>query len=70
MFNVIVAFEVFDAGDRATHGWSKVTGHLVWDVIGKVKKHDLAVMEWCLESTMTTHSSTPSFMRMSSLMGK
>ena len=32
MFNVGVAFEVLDAGERAPHGWSKVTGHLVWDV--------------------------------------
>ena len=31
MFNVSVAFEVLDAGERAPHGWSKVTGHLVWD---------------------------------------
>ena len=32
MINVIVAFEVFDAGERAPHGWSKLTGHLVWEV--------------------------------------
>ena len=32
MFNVSVTFEVLDAGERAPHGWSKVTGHLVWDV--------------------------------------
>ena len=32
MFNVGVAFEVLDVGERAPCGWSKVTGHLVWDV--------------------------------------
>ena len=32
MFNVGVAFEVLGAGERVPHGWSKVTGHLVWDV--------------------------------------
>lgn len=32
MFNVGVAFEVLDEGAKAPPGWSKVTGHLVWDV--------------------------------------
>ena len=32
MYNVGVAFEVLEEGVRALNGWTKVTGHLVWDV--------------------------------------
>lgn len=32
MFNVGVAFEVLEEGAKAPAGWSKVTGHLVFDV--------------------------------------
>ena len=32
MYNVGVAFEVLDEGQQAPKGWSKVTGHIVWDV--------------------------------------
>jgi hypothetical protein len=32
MHNVGVAFEVLEEGKKAPVGWSKVTGHLVWDV--------------------------------------
>ena len=32
MYNVGVAFEVLEEGVRAPNGWTKVTGHLVWDV--------------------------------------
>ena len=32
MHNVGIAFEVLQEGQRAPVGWSKVTGHLVWDV--------------------------------------
>ena len=31
MTNVGVAFEVLEEGRQAPPGWSKVTGHLVWD---------------------------------------
>ena len=32
MYNVGVAFEVLDEGQQAPPGWTKVTGHLVWDI--------------------------------------
>ena len=32
MYNVGVAFEIKDEGVPAPKGWSKVTGHIVWDV--------------------------------------
>jgi hypothetical protein len=32
MFNVGIAFEVLDEGQKAPAGWHKVTGHLVYDV--------------------------------------
>ena len=32
MFNVGVAFEVLEEGARAPKGWSRVTGHIIWDV--------------------------------------
>jgi len=32
MFNVGVAFEILENGEKAPVGWSKVTGHLVFDV--------------------------------------
>ena len=32
MYNVGVAFKVLEEGVRAPNGWTKVTGHLVWDV--------------------------------------
>ena len=32
MKNVGVAFEVLDVGVQAPSGWSRVTGHIVWDV--------------------------------------
>ena len=32
MFNVGIAFEVLEEKQSAPPGWSKVTGHLVWDV--------------------------------------
>ena len=32
MYNVGVAFEVVDEGQKAPNGWKKVTRHLVWDV--------------------------------------
>ena len=32
MFNVGVAFEILEQGQKAPHGWHLVMGHLVWDV--------------------------------------
>ena len=32
MYNVGVAFEILEEGEKAPSGWSKATGHLVWDV--------------------------------------
>ena len=32
MFNVSVAFEILELGQKAPHGWHLVTDHLVWDV--------------------------------------
>ena len=32
MFNMGIAFEVLEEKQSAPPGWSKVTGHLVWDV--------------------------------------
>jgi hypothetical protein len=32
MFNIGIAFEVLDDGASAPKGWSKVTGHIIWDV--------------------------------------
>ena len=32
MFNVGVAFEVLESGQKAPSGWSQVTGHLVFDI--------------------------------------
>ena len=32
MFNVGVAFEILEEGQAAPLGWSKVSGHLIWDV--------------------------------------
>lgn len=32
MHNVGVAFEVLDEGTQAPKGWSRVTGHIVWDL--------------------------------------
>ena len=32
MFNVGVAFEILEQGQKAPHWWHLVTGHLVWDV--------------------------------------
>jgi hypothetical protein len=31
-FNIGIAFEVLDDGASAPKGWSKVTGHIIWDV--------------------------------------
>ena len=31
-YNIGVAFEVFDEGQKAPAAWHKVTGHLIWDV--------------------------------------
>ena len=46
MFNVGVAFEVLEHGQKAPAGWLKVAGHLVWDV-----KMDLTQMErWVLDA--------------------
>ena len=32
MFNVGVAFEILEEGQPAPLGWSKVSGHLIWDI--------------------------------------
>ena len=32
MFNVEVAFEILEEGQPAPLGWSKVSGHLIWDI--------------------------------------
>ncbi len=32
MGNLIVAFEIKHPGEKATPGWFKTTGHIVWDV--------------------------------------
>ena len=32
MFNIGVAFEVLEHGQKVPAGWSMVTGHLVWDI--------------------------------------
>ncbi len=32
MFNVGIAFEMLEEGQQAPKGWSKVTGHIIWDV--------------------------------------
>ena len=32
MFQVGIAFEVFEDGATAPKGWTKVTGHIIWDV--------------------------------------
>ena len=32
MFNIGVAFEIFEQGWKSPHGWHLVTGHLLWDV--------------------------------------
>ena len=32
MFNVGVAFEILEQGQKAPHGWHLVTVHLMWDV--------------------------------------
>ena len=32
MYNIGVAFEVLDEGQKAPAGWHQVTGHHVWDV--------------------------------------
>ena len=32
MYNVGIAFEILEDGKTAPKGWTKVTGHLVWDV--------------------------------------
>ena len=41
MFNVGIAFEVLEEKQSAPLGWSKVTGHLVWDV-----KMDFTRKDW------------------------
>ena len=32
MYNVGVAFEILEEGQKALPGWSKASGHLIWDV--------------------------------------
>ena len=32
IYNIGVAVEVLDEGQKAPNGWKKVTGHLVWDI--------------------------------------
>ena len=32
MYNVVVAFEMLEDSSKAPSGWTKVMGHLVWDV--------------------------------------
>jgi hypothetical protein len=32
MLNVGIAFDILDDGDRTPIGWSKVTGHMIFDV--------------------------------------
>ena len=32
MYNVGIAFEILEDGESAPEGWTKVTGHLIWDV--------------------------------------
>jgi hypothetical protein len=49
MTEVGVAFKVFDDGVRAPVGWSKVTGHLVWDV----KMDFTGKARWVLDGHIT-----------------
>ena len=46
MYNVGVAFELLEMGQKAPARWTKVTGHLVWDV--KMRK-----AQWVLDGHKT-----------------
>jgi hypothetical protein len=49
MYNVGIAFELLDEGERPPPGWTKTTGHLVWDV-----KMDLTrKARWVLDGRKT-----------------
>ena len=50
MHNVGVAFEVLREGEKAPPGWSKVTGHLVFDV----KMDFTRKARWVLDGHKTT----------------
>jgi hypothetical protein len=49
MTNIGIAFEVLDDGVKAPVGWSKVTGHLVWDV----KMDFTRKARWVLDGHLT-----------------
>ena len=49
MTEVGIAFEVLEHGEKAPKGWSKVTGHLVWDV----KMDFTRKARWVLDGHLT-----------------
>ena len=57
MLNVGIAFELLEAGKKAPPGWSKVTGHLVWDV----KMDFTRKARWVLDGHKTPDATTSTF---------
>ena len=49
MFNIGVAFEVLEQGQKVPAGWSKVTSHPVWDV----KMDYMGKARWVLDGHKT-----------------
>ena len=54
MLNIGIAFEVLDENIKAPVGWSKVTGHLVWDV----KMDFTRKVRWVLDRHLTPNAVT------------
>ena len=49
MYSVGVAFEILEDGSKAPSGWTKLMGHLVWDV----KKDFTRKARWVLDDPKT-----------------
>ena len=51
MYNISVALEVLDEGQKVPAGWHKVTGHLIWDV----KMDFTQKVRWVLDGHKTPY---------------
>ena len=49
MYNVGLAFDVLSEGQKPPFGWSKVNGHLIWDVNMEFTRKE----RWVLDGNKT-----------------
>eukprot|EP00957_Ditylum_brightwellii_P131219 10008170-Ditylum_brightwellii.AAC.1 len=57
MTNIGIAFEILPDGQSAPVGWSKVTGHLVWDV----KMDFTCKARWVLDGHKTPNANISTY---------